>query len=317
MSDAPPTCANGCGQYAFRSFPTCCVRCDGLGAHNHDCAEKSKQTLAAFESKKRKRDDMATAMPAPNLDPASDRVWSDPIELIDGLSYRWKDRGQVVEVEFVGSCKADGSMGKGPAKRSVDYLSTRGYIGFNDSNREQYLLLKINDEVLIPQHLGECFMGGMNGNVVSTSFKKQTDAVIDLTSTPILLKLDAAGAAAADAQRRTAQQHPCAFGAFLDQCGTTLAVELTSSDTSNKATYADLTVRTPGGTTFELQARMGGVFMSERRLKANLQANKVAQLRELESLDPNGVGTYCRVRLVAQGADLLQIGPDGFIIRPP
>lgn len=393
MQTGPPQCANGCGRAAFRSFATCCVRCTGApDSHNHDCFEKHKQTVAAFESKKRKRDeDVAGPQLKPTCNGQCACRWSEPIELTDGLSYRWMapagdfaktfaaapafacmphtsptlgplpyprwhghgDGDQMVNIEFFGSRKADGTMGKGPAHGSIDYLSTRGYIGFSDPR----LLVKVNDEVLIPEHLGEGFCGGMGGGVASTDFRKRPGAVVDFPTTAILLKLDDAGVAAADAVRRTAVQHPRAFAAFLDRYGAALSVELRSADVSNKATYADLTVRTPAGTAFELEARMGGVFMSERRLQANLQAKKVAQvrvpppraiprsclrcsvvwtslrrrirsppllidccllarqLRELESLGADGYGTYCRIRLITQGADLESIGPDGFQLR--
>ena len=271
-------------------------------------------------------------------------VWSDPIELMDGLAYRWMmstgesaknghghgDDDQLVEVELFGTRKADGSMGGlsgsmgGGSTGGLDYLTTRGYIGFKSAGGEQYLLLKINDEVLIPEHLGEGYSAIMTGDgkasgfgVCTTRFRCKPGAVLDFPSTPILLKLDETAAAEAETQRLTALQHPRAFAAFLDQHGSDLAVELTTSDVSNKATYADLTITTPGGTAFALEARMGGVFMSERRLKANLQANKVTQLREIQDLGVNGRGTYCRIRLVTQGADLEQIGPEGFQIRAP
>ena len=266
-------------------------------------------------------------------------VWSDPIELMDGLSYRWMmptgesaknghghgDDDQLVEVEFFGTRNADGSMGGLSGHRSLDCLTTRGYIGFKSAGGEQYLLLKINDEVLIPEHLGEGYSAIITGDgkasgfgVCTTRFRCKPGAVLDFPSTPILLKLDSETAAVeAETQRLTALQHPRAFAAFLDQHGSDLAVELTTSDVSNKATYADLTITTPGGTAFALEARMGGVFMSERRLKANLQANKVTQLREIQDLGVNGRGTYCRIRLVTQGADLEQIGPEGFQIRAP
>ena len=67
-SAGPPLCDNGCGRCAFRNFASCCVHCANGCGHNRDCLEKHQQTLASFESSKKRKRAEADEIAAPKLE---------------------------------------------------------------------------------------------------------------------------------------------------------------------------------------------------------------------------------------------------------
>ena len=88
-----------------------------------------------------------------------------------------------------------------------------------------------------------------------------------------------------------------------------------STDISNKATYVDCLVTTQGGSAFKLAARLGGQYISEKRIVGRLKKDPVGTLKEYAALGTNGVAT-CKITMTAKGDDL-DIGPTGCTVRPP
>jgi len=241
---------------------------------------------------KRKRD-------ADEADPVSD-----PVQLMDGLSYtctfhdsassKQYHGGSDVSIEF--TCSVPGMNGTS----CYDWRSTKGFLLIGRDSMPPLLTLKISDSI---NHLGgHSFSGGSSGHVYRTSFAKCPGASIDPSST-MLIKLDEQGLADAERVRRTALQHRPAFVALLDACGGGFNVELTSTHATNKATYITLKAETPRGSTFDLDVRIGGAHMSQSRVTRKLTADLVGSLREFAALG-DGAGTYGRITLTATGSDL-------------
>ena len=94
-----------------------------------------------------------------------------------------------------------------------------------------------------------------------------------------------------------------AFVGFLDVCGGALDVDLQGVDVSNKATYADFKVTTPGGSIFNVESREGGVFDDHVRFR--FREDPLGFLRRLVELGADEKSCMdCRVTLPTRGEDL-------------
>lgn len=103
------------------------------------------------------------------------------------------------------------------------------------------------------------------------------------------------------------KQVPKAFAALLDVCGGSLDVDLTYVEVSNKATYADFKVTTPGGSVFNVESREGGVFddFDDDRIDTKVREDPVGFLRRLVELGADEESCVdCRVTLPTRGEDL-------------
>ena len=275
-------------------------------------------STTAAEDKRKRGDDTDTDEADPSADPVSD-----PVHLLDGLSYSCTFHntdsskqyyGSDISIKFKCICSnaalSNAALGCN-LESFYDWRSTKGYlvIGHVDKSKPPLLTLKISES--IKHRGGYSFSGSMADHTYGTSFTTTPGASLDTSST-LLIKLDEEGLAAAEKVRLTALQHRPAFLALLDACGAAFDVTVHHTCASNKATYIELTAESPCGTLFELDVRVGGVFMSESRVVKKLKENVVRSLREFAALG-DGLGTYGRVTLSAAGSEL-DIGPDGFTI---
>ena len=152
------------------------------------------------------------------------RDWSEPIQLMDGLSYRWRHgERDTIKVEIFGTPKADGSDGA-VQYGAFDWRSIRGYLSYGHvtghPSDQKPLIVKVNDQLLKRPsedlEEGWCsgsampssfFPTGSTGNAVaSVYFDKQPGAWLEPPSSPIFLHLDAEGVAFAESQRLSSEQ---------------------------------------------------------------------------------------------------------------
>lgn len=334
-------CDKGCGRPAFKSFPSCCVKCtgDSEAGHNRDCAAKAEVTrkeaaeaadaagaaVAARLEKKRARDDDERTCPAGVCPPPPSAypcgcIWSDAVTLVDGLTFSWQAHVSAESKKYHGStltCRFTAIM-----NASFDWERAPGYLyvgqrAAGDWSRASAL---VGAPVLVLKvSAGFEWRGGWSqrSNNYSWGFK-QTDpsAVPDPKMGPLVV-LDAAGTLEAEKAFAFKDNIPRAYCAFLDACAKALDVSVTDTDVSNKATYVHLKVTTPGGSVFVVDARMGGTFMSERRILENARRNASKFLKDLHALgqaNSMSAGTYANVSLENTGTDL-SIDHEGFELR--
>ena len=320
-------CHKGCGRPAFGEYDSCCVKCTGDPEedHNKDCAAKAERTT--LQRQKRPAEEEAVgeagawlraAVLRPKL--TSDGcngpcacLNSPEVELLDGLTFTWQQHVGPAAVKYHGSDITFKFINCGGPRGSCNWESPSGHLSYGQTGAPPLLVRKLA--------AGLTWRGGHSSSATqgrseySTSFKKEAGVDFDLQTSQLLLELDEAGSAEAEAERLTALQEPLAFADFVDKCGASLHVLITSTDVSNKATYIDLAVSTPGGSAFELKVRLGGTFVSEKHVLSRLKKDPVGSLEEFAGLGEGGVST-CTVRLTTKGDDL-DISPAGFVVHPP
>lgn len=317
-------CHKGCGRPAFGEYDSCGVKCTGDPEedHNKDCAAKAARTT---QREKRAAEEEANRTIREALNAKLAKLSSDgchgpcaclnspEVELLDGLTFTWQQHVGPAAVKYHGSDITFKFINCGGPRGSCNWESPSGHLSYGQTGAPPLLVRKLA--------AGLTWRGGHSSSATqgrseySTSFKKEAGVDFDLQTSQVLLELDEAGSAEAEAERLTALQEPLAFADFVDKCGASLHVLITSTDVSNKATYIDLAVSTPGGSAFELKVRLGGTFVSEKHVLSRLKKDPVGSLEEFAGLGEGGVST-CNVRLTTKGDDL-DISPTGFVVHPP
>ena len=268
-------CHKGCGRPAFGEYDSCCVKCTGDPEedHNKDCAAKAARTT--LQRQKRPAEEEAVgeagawlraAVLRPKL--TSDTCGgpcaclnSPEVELFDGLTFTWQQHVGPAAVKYHGSDITFKFINCGGPHGFCNWESPSGHLSYGQTGAPPLLVRKL--AAGLTWQGGYSSSSGSGRSEYSTSFKKEAGVDFDLQTSQLLLELDEAGSAEAEAERLTALQEPLAFADFVDKCGASLDVLITSTDVSNKATYIELAVSTPGGSSFELKVRLGGTFVSE------------------------------------------------------